>query len=140
MLGRLDRDVFAQPGVKYVMIFHGLNDIGTADPDAASQEAIGNRLIQAYKQIITRVHAFGIPIFCSTSTPFGAPPDPSVQGYSAATREQTRQKLNNWLRTSGALMLLSTSTQYFGTLVIRLLCIQKITPGITFTQMSRRLM
>jgi lysophospholipase L1-like esterase len=101
VLSRLDRDLFAQAGVKYVMIFHGVNDIGTADSDAASQEMIGDRLIQAYKQIATRVHAFGIPVFCSTITPFGAP-DPSLQGYSAATREQTRQRINNWLRTSGA--------------------------------------
>lgn len=101
VLSRLDRDIFAQPGIRYVMIFHGINDIGTTDPDTASQKAIGDRLIQAYKQIISRVHAFGIPIFCSTITPFTAP-DSSIQSYTAATREQTRQRINNWLRTSSA--------------------------------------
>lgn len=100
VLSRLDRDIFAQPGIKYVLIFHGLNDIGTADPDAASQVIVGDRLIQAYQQIVARVHAFGIPIFCSTITPFGAP-DPSLQSYTAATREQTRQRINNWIRSSG---------------------------------------
>ena len=101
VLSRLDRDIFAQPGVRYVMIFHGANDIGTADPDTASQKIIGDRLIQAYKQIIYRVHAFEIPIFCSTITPFSAP-DSSIQSYSAATREQTRQRINHWMRTSNA--------------------------------------
>lgn len=100
VLSRIDRDVFGQPGVKYVMIFHGVNDIGTADPDLPSQEAIGDRLIQAYTQIVSRVHAFGIPVFCSTITPFSAP-DSSIQKYSAASREQTRQRINNWMRTSG---------------------------------------
>lgn len=100
VLSRLDRDIFAQPGIKYVLIFHGLNDIGTADPDTASQDLIKSRLIQAYRQIIARVHAFGIPIFCSTITPFSAP-DTSLQSYTAATREQTRQEINNWIRSSG---------------------------------------
>lgn len=100
VLSRLDRDIFAQPGVKYAMIFHGVNDIGTAGPDAANQEAIGDRLIQAYKQIVSRVHAFGIPIFCSTITPFGAP-DESLQSYASERRERTRQRINNWMRVSG---------------------------------------
>ena len=101
VLSRLDRDIFAQPGVGYVMIFHGVNDIGTAESDLASQKAIGDRLIQAYKQIISRVHAFGIPIFCSTITPLSAP-DLSLQSYTAATRERTRQRINDWIRSSGA--------------------------------------
>lgn len=101
LLSRLDRDVFAQCGVRYVMIFEGVNDIGTADPDVASQTIIGDRLIQAYKQIISRVHAFGLPIFCSTIGPFNAP-DATIQPYAVPTREQTRQRVNHWIRTSGA--------------------------------------
>jgi lysophospholipase L1-like esterase len=101
VLSRLDRDIFAQPGVKYVMIFHGVNDIGTAKPDAVSQKAIGDRLVHAYKQIISRVHAFGIPVFCSTIAPFNAP-NATVQPYAVPTIEQTRQRINNWMRKSGA--------------------------------------
>lgn len=101
VLSRLDRDIFAQPGVRYVMVFHGVNDIGTAKPDTVSQKVIGDRLIQAYKQIISRVHAFGIPIFCSTITPFNAP-NATIQPYAIPTMEQTRQRINYWMRTSGA--------------------------------------
>jgi lysophospholipase L1-like esterase len=101
VMSRLDRDIFAQHGVRYVMVFHGVNDIGTAEPDATSQKAIGHRLIQAYKQIISRVHAFGIPIFCSTIAPFNAP-NTTIQPYAVPTMEQTRQRINNWMRTSGA--------------------------------------
>jgi lysophospholipase L1-like esterase len=101
VLSRLDRDIFAQPGVKYVMIFHGVNDIGTAGPDAASQTAIRVKLIQAYKQIISRVHAFGIPIFASTIAPFMGP-DTTIQPYAVLMMEQTRQRINAWIRQSGA--------------------------------------
>ena len=101
VLSRLDRDVFAQPGVKYVFVFHGVNDIGTALPDAASQQEIGDKLIVAYKQIISRVHAFGIPIFGSPIGPFMAP-DSAKQPYSVLVMEQTRQRINAWIRESGA--------------------------------------
>ncbi|KAH8812876.1 extracellular GDSL-like lipase/acylhydrolase [Xylogone sp. PMI_703] len=101
VLARLDRDIFGQPGVRYVMVFHGVNDIGTAEADVKSQKVIGNQLIQAYKQIISRVHSFGIPIFCSTITPFSAP-DVTFHPYAVATREHTRQRVNEWLRKSDA--------------------------------------
>lgn len=100
VMRRLDRDVLSQSGARYVMIFEGVNDIGTAEPDAASQSIIGNRLIQAYRQIVSRVHANGIPIFCATLTPFNTP-NSTLQVYSTPTREQTRQRVNHWIRTSG---------------------------------------
>jgi lysophospholipase L1-like esterase len=101
VFSRLDRDIFAQPGVKYVMIFEGVNDIGTAGLDVASQTKIGDKLIMAYKQIISRVHAFGIPVFGSTVGPFMAP-DSAKQPYSVLMMEQTRQRINTWIRESGA--------------------------------------
>lgn len=39
-MGRVERDVIAQPGAKYAMIFEGVNDIGTAGLDEASQEMV----------------------------------------------------------------------------------------------------
>ena len=97
VLSRLDRDVFAQSGVRYVMIFHGVNDIGTAEPDIESQGAIGEKLIHAYKQIISLIHGFGIPVFCSTIAPFMAP-ESIGQPYAVATMEATRQRINSWMR------------------------------------------
>src|SRR6201999_2620356 len=72
-LGRIDRDVLAQSNVKFAMIFEGVNDIGTADITQEAQDEVFDQLLLAYKQIITRVHAFGIPIFAPTITPFSAP-------------------------------------------------------------------
>ncbi|KAI9710761.1 MAG: hypothetical protein M1820_002594 [Bogoriella megaspora] len=99
-IGRIDRDVLAQSGVKYAMIFEGVNDIGTAALTAANLSFTTDRLIQAYQQIVTRVHTFGIPIFAATITPFGAPPS-AGQAYSDPLREQSRLTVNNWIRTSG---------------------------------------
>ncbi|KAJ6487839.1 SGNH hydrolase [Mycena sanguinolenta] len=102
VLGRIDRDVLAQTGVKYAMIFEGVNDIGVENATVEAQKIIGERVIAAYKQIVTRVHAAGIPMFAATITPFGAPPnDSSIQPYSSPIREVTRQTVNNFIRTSG---------------------------------------
>ncbi|KAJ7906323.1 putative extracellular GDSL-like lipase/acylhydrolase [Mycena leptocephala] len=101
-LGRIDRDVLSQSGVKYAMIFEGVNDIGVADATAEAQAVIGDRVIAAFKQIVTRVHAAGIPIFAATITPFSAPAnESSIQPYSSPVREVTRQRVNAWIRTSG---------------------------------------
>lgn len=102
VLSRLDRDVLAQSGVEFAMIFEGVNDIGVADADATSQAEIESRLIAAYKQIATRVHALGIPFFGATITPFGSSPTSDyLQPYSGAVREGTRQKINAFIRESG---------------------------------------
>jgi len=102
-LGRIDRDVLAQSGVKYAMIFEGVNDIGTADVTQEAQDAVFEQLLLAFKQIIVRVHTFNLPIFAATITPFSAPAnDSSIQPYSNPVREATRQKINAWIRTSGA--------------------------------------
>lgn len=95
--GRVDRDVLAQSGVTYAMIFEGVNDIGTAATDVASQQTVGDRLLAAYQQIIAQVHAKGLPIFGATITPFGG----DGQAYSDPQREATRQRVNAWIRDSG---------------------------------------
>ncbi len=82
------------------MIFEGVNDIGTADTTVANQTTTGDRLIQAYKQMITRVHAFGIPMFGATITPFGCY-NSTLQSYSVPIREETRLRVNDWIRMSG---------------------------------------
>ena len=100
-LSRIDRDVLSQSGIRYAMIFEGVNDIGTAATDVASQAAVGDAVIAAYEQIISRVHAQGIPMFAATITPFSAPGGVTQQPYSDPERERTRQRVNDWIRTSG---------------------------------------
>ncbi|PSR78238.1 SGNH hydrolase-type esterase domain-containing protein [Coniella lustricola] len=94
--GRVDRDILAQSGVTYAMVFEGVNDIGTAATDVQSQKNVGDRLISAFDQMIAMVHAKNIPIFGATITPFGG----SGQAYSDPNREATRQRVNRWIRES----------------------------------------
>lgn len=97
-LARLDRDVLAQSGTDRLIVFEGVNDIGTADATPAAQKRTAEAVITAYDQIITRAHAQGIRVYGATLTPFGGNTgydDPD--GY----REEARQTVNTWIRTSG---------------------------------------
>jgi lysophospholipase L1-like esterase len=96
-LARLDRDILAQSGVRWMIVFEGVNDIGTAEATEAAQKKIADDLIAAYDQIILRAHAQDIRVYGATLLPFGgntAYDDPT--GF----RESARQTVNRWIRTS----------------------------------------
>ena len=95
-IGRIDRDVLAQSGVKWLLVFEGVNDIGTTPATDAAQKQVSDQLIAAYQQIITRAHAMGIRVYGATITPFGGNGYDDPQGL----REATRQTVNTWIRTS----------------------------------------
>ena len=86
------------------MIFEGVNDIGSAPTTPEAQEQIYQGLTQAYEQMVTLIHAHGIPVFGATITPFSAPANFTQQPYSDPEREKTRQRVNTFIRTSGVLM------------------------------------
>jgi lysophospholipase L1-like esterase len=96
-LARLDRDVLAQSGARWLLVFEGVNDIGTADATDTASHQVTDDLIGAYEQIVTRAHAQGIKVYGATLTPFGGNSydDPS------GTHEAARQAVNAWIRTSG---------------------------------------
>ncbi|KAM7207642.1 SGNH hydrolase [Naviculisporaceae sp. PSN 640] len=94
-LGRVERDVLAHANTRYAIIYIGVNDIGTAPPDQAVLDTTGDRMISAYKQIITRLHGNNIAVFGATITPMSGP----GQTYSDPLRETLRQRINTWIRT-----------------------------------------
>lgn len=103
-LARFDRDVLSQPRIKTVIVLLGINDIswpGTAfDPDGVRPAA--DALIAAYRQLITRAHSHGVRIVGATLTPFeGALPNTPLDNYYNADKDQLRQQINAWIRTSG---------------------------------------
>jgi lysophospholipase L1-like esterase len=99
--GRIDRDVLAHPGVAYAMVFEGVNDIGTAATTPSAQNVVYDGVTQAYQQMVTLIHAHGIPVFGATITPFSAPANVTIQPYSDPQRENTRQRINKFIRESG---------------------------------------
>jgi len=93
-LARFDRDVLSQPGVKWVMVLEGINDIGHGF-QAPSEAVTAEELIAGHKQIIDMAHAHGIQVVGCTLTPFeGA-------SYYREGGEAIREALNQWIRTGG---------------------------------------
>lgn len=100
-LSRFDHDVIAQPGVRYLIVFEGVNDIGLlarkGDVSAAGHETLVRGMIGAYEQFVTRAHAHHIKVIGATITPFVG------SGYYHPSRanEADRQAVNEWIRTPG---------------------------------------
>ena len=89
---RFTRDIMQQEGVKYVIIFEGINDLG----GCRNGEQTANALIEAYKKMIAEAHAKGIKVYGGTITPFKG------NKYHTPDHEAARKKVNTWIRTSGA--------------------------------------
>ncbi|MEV0385416.1 SGNH/GDSL hydrolase family protein [Nonomuraea sp. NPDC050643] len=97
-LARLDRDVLAQSGARFLAVFEGVNDLGTAEPTARAQRGVAEELIAAYEQIILRAQARDLLVYGATLTPFGGhDPYDDPEGH----REAARQAVNAWIRDSG---------------------------------------
>jgi lysophospholipase L1-like esterase len=100
VLARLDRDVLAVRGVRWLVVFAGVNDIGTTKPTGAATRRVAADLMAAYEQIIIRAHSRGIGVYGATLTPFGGNvPYDDAQGH----REAARQAVNAWLRGAAGL-------------------------------------
>ncbi|KAF4419087.1 lysophospholipase L1 and related esterase [Fusarium acutatum] len=97
LLSRLDRDAIAQPSRRYILVFHGVNDIGTADSDPACCQEVTKALKKAYSQIVSRCHAHGLHVLGATIGPMGG----NEPYGTCELRERARQDVNDWIRTSG---------------------------------------
>jgi lysophospholipase L1-like esterase len=95
-LARLDRDVLAQSGVRWLIVLEGINDIGTADLGTSVEiSALVERLTGAYEQIIERARSHGIAVVGGTLLPFEG------SFYFTPEREAVRRAVNEWIRTAG---------------------------------------
>jgi lysophospholipase L1-like esterase len=98
-LARFSRDVIAQPGVRYLIILEGINDIGHPGQSAPDSEAVtAEDLITGLKQMVERAHEKGIKVFGATLTPFKGT---TIPGYYTPEKEAKRKAVNTWIRTSG---------------------------------------
>ncbi|MGA2205099.1 MAG: SGNH/GDSL hydrolase family protein [Terracidiphilus sp.] len=95
-LARLDRDVLAQSGVRYVIVLESINDIGSLErPRAPYDEIDAQQLEMALKQIADAAHEHGIKAIGATLTPYGG------AFYYSGKGEQIREAVNDWIRNSG---------------------------------------
>jgi lysophospholipase L1-like esterase len=99
-LARLDRDILTQPGVRWLIVLEGINDIGARSValQKGQRPTTADDLIFAYEQIIERAHAHGILVYGATIMPFEGF---TYLDYYTAQGEADRQKVNEWIRTSG---------------------------------------
>ena len=100
-LARFDRDVLAPTGIRWLIVFEGVNDLGGLARDgevpAAEHARIVERVIAAYRQIIVRAHAHGLRVFGATITPYMG----SAYYHPGPLSEADRQAVNRWIRASG---------------------------------------
>jgi len=97
-LSRFDRDVLAQPGVRFAILLEGINDIGTLTREGPVSEAahadLVRRVTAAYAQIIERAHQHGIRVILATLPPFMG----AASYHPDASNEADRQAVNAWIR------------------------------------------
>jgi lysophospholipase L1-like esterase len=98
-LARLDRDVLAVPGVRWVVLMEGINDIGhSTSADLPEQDVSADEIIAGIKQIIVRVHDRGLKIYGATLTPYEGT---VFHGYYQPAGEAKREAVNAWIRRGG---------------------------------------
>ena len=88
---RYPRDLFQQEGVKYIILFEGVNDLGGYGD--ATQKA--KQIIEVYKQIIDEAHQRGILVYGAPVMQFKG------NNYYSENHEAGRQQLNQWIRSGG---------------------------------------
>jgi len=93
-LNRFERDVLKQNGVKWIIIFEGINDIGGAFGPQGSVK-VAQDLIAAYGQLIDKAHAKNIRVYGATLLPFGS------SFYDSPDHQKAWQTVNDWIRHSG---------------------------------------
>jgi lysophospholipase L1-like esterase len=86
-LDRYKHDILEQSGVRWIIIFYGVNDIngGTA----------ANSLTTAFTKFVTDGHAKNMKVYGATITPFNG------HDYYTAAHESVRRDVNKWIRTPG---------------------------------------
>lgn len=90
-LVRFDRDILGQTGISAIIIFEGTNDIGSF----GDNPQVGDRLIDAYKELIRKGHDAGLKVYGATITPV------KNSFYFSEKHEAMRKRVNEWIRTPG---------------------------------------
>jgi len=100
-LARVDRDVLAQAGARWVIVLEGVNDLGTLTRNGpvppAEHHALVQQILTAYEQIVLRAHAHGLKVIGGTLTPLMG----SDYYHPGPESEADRLAINAWIRTPG---------------------------------------
>jgi lysophospholipase L1-like esterase len=96
-LARFDADVLARPGLRWVLLLEGINDINMGIiPGVPATEAVtAEQIIVGLDQMIERAHVHGVRIAGGTIMPTKGLP------FYSAPGEAMRTVVNTWIRSSG---------------------------------------
>jgi lysophospholipase L1-like esterase len=101
LLARFDRDALAPAGVRWLIVFEGVNDLGglarNGEVPAAEHAAMVQRVLAAYQQILVRAHSHGLRVYGATITPYVG----SNYYHPGPLSEADRQAVNAWIRAAG---------------------------------------
>ncbi|HEX2730094.1 MAG TPA: SGNH/GDSL hydrolase family protein [Polyangiaceae bacterium] len=84
-VARFKRDVIDQSGVKYAIIYDGVNDIGSSGTGFDQMKG-------GYEQLIKAGHDAGLKVIGATIAPFGG------NSYYSAGHEQVRVQVNDYIK------------------------------------------
>ncbi|WP_290033428.1 SGNH/GDSL hydrolase family protein [Acinetobacter pittii] len=102
-LERLQKEVFQYSGVKTLIVLVGINDISWPGTAFAPKQQIPTfeALTQGYKRVVDEAHRQGIQVIGATLLPFsGALPNTPLDNYYQPNKDELRQRINHWMRTS----------------------------------------
>ncbi|NUT47406.1 MAG: SGNH/GDSL hydrolase family protein [Saccharothrix sp.] len=96
-LARFDRDVLGRPGVRWVVLSEGLNDLFYSSMPGMSERerATAEDIIVGYRMLIDRAHLHGLRVVGATLLPIGG------TFLFTAELDRARQEVNRWIRGSG---------------------------------------
>lgn len=103
VLKRLNSEVFQYSGVKTLIVLVGINDISWPGTAFAPKQQIPSfeALTQGYQRVVNEAHQHGIQVIGVTLLPFaGALPNTPLDNYYQPNKDQLRQRINQWIRTS----------------------------------------
>ncbi|EOQ74203.1 SGNH/GDSL hydrolase family protein [Acinetobacter lactucae] len=102
-LERLKSEVFQYSGVKTLIVLVGINDISWPGTAFAPKQQIPSfeALTQGYKRVVDEAHEQGIQVIGATLLPFsGALSNTPLDNYYQPNKDELRQRINHWMRTS----------------------------------------
>jgi lysophospholipase L1-like esterase/glyoxylase-like metal-dependent hydrolase (beta-lactamase superfamily II) len=100
LLSRFERDALSKPGVRWIILLSGSNDISASDMlDSPKDKVSAQQIIAGMKQLIERAHARGVKVYGATVLPKAGVRKPFIHTPQAQAK---RNEVNAWIRDSGA--------------------------------------
>ena len=93
-VSRVNRDVLARSGARYMIVLESINDIGRFTSDHQPYGDLAARLEAGLAQIAVQAHQHGMLAFGATLTPYKG------CGYYSPAGDEVRQAVNRWIRTT----------------------------------------